>query len=155
MATIRTIFGENLLQYLVPKVMLFFAIASKFWRAKVTRAPGAMFIALRCALLAPRTVNNYTHVVNLLKKAIAGSVHPPSPLRLLRFACANRCEIGACQIAGGRRALVGYAKLPYGMFACWKCTKSHSAAAYGSSFSILHSHARGNFASSSNSVSLH
>ena len=102
-------------------------------------------LALRCSLLAPRTRNNYYHVVNLLEKAAAGQVHPPSPLRILRFAVANRCEIETCRgqmpqtyskydskrcreiyinMRGRARGIVKNASLKYGIFACWSCMQS-------------------------------
>ena len=104
-----------------------------------------MLLAIRCALLAPRTRNNYTHVVNLLEKVAAGQVHPPSALRILRFAVANRCELATCRgqapqthcnydfrrgrdscrvTRGHARGLVKGASLEYGIFACWECIRS-------------------------------
>jgi hypothetical protein len=144
-ANLEGVVAEHVAQHLQPRMVLLFAQVCKSWRAAVTTAPGALLLAMRCALLAPRTGNSYNHVVNLLVKAAAGQVYLPSPLRVLRFAVANRCELATCrgQVPGTRRkvdykqgcdtltAFRGHARglvknsiLRYGVFACWECVSS-------------------------------
>ena len=124
-ASLASVVAEFVMPCLGPQQLLLFAQVCKLWRAAVTTASGAFLRALRCAVLAARGHNNYVHVLNLFEKVQAGKVHPPSPLRLLRFACGLRCELATCRgqdAAGNRRAhsrgLVTDSQLEYGVFAC-------------------------------------
>ena len=100
-AELSHVVAEHVLPCLDAQRALLFAQVCKLWRAALTTAPRAFQLALRCALLAPRGNgtggNNYVHVLHLLEKVARGQVHPPSPLRLLRFATANRCELATCK----------------------------------------------------------
>ena len=93
-AELAHVMAEYVLPCLDAQRALIFAQVCKLWRAALTTAPEAFRLALRCALLAPRGdgigSNNYFEVLNLLDMVARGQIHPPSPLRLLRFATANR-----------------------------------------------------------------
>ena len=111
-AELSHVVAEYVLPCLDAQKALIFAQVCKLWRAALTTAPEAFRLALRCALLAPRGDgtggNNYFHVLHLLDKVARGQIYPPSPLRLLRFATANRCELATCksQTATERRVRV-------------------------------------------------
>ena len=93
-AELAHVMAEYVLPCLDAQRALIFAQVCKLWRAALTTAPEAFRLALRCALLAPRgdgiCGENYFHVLDLLDMVARGQVHPPSPLRLLRFAAAKR-----------------------------------------------------------------
>ena len=141
-AELAHVMAEYVLPCLDAQRALIFAQVCKLWRAALTTAPEAFRLALRCALLAPRGdgkgSHNYFEVLNLLDMVARGQIHPPSPLRLLRFATANRCELATCksQTATERRVRVYVSQQnrfvqmatnlrhQHGIFACWDCTQS-------------------------------
>lgn len=64
--------------------------------------------------------NTRKSMIELSKLMSANSIHPPSPLRLLRIALGKRCEFCQCR----HNTLAAWS---FGMFACWRCVSERGS----------------------------
>lgn len=75
------------------------------------------------AVLARGTSTGLANVQNTIKLLRARSIFPPSPLRLLRLACARKCENRFCTASARPKC----AREEFGLFWCWPCNRDGGA----------------------------
>jgi hypothetical protein len=110
----------ELFKTLDPRSLLWLATCSKTLRALFDEHMDAP-AALRCVLLGGGSktgIANVRAVIALLRKK---QIFTPSPLRLLRLACAKNCERPGCATGATAKQV----REEYGVFFCWPCVVEH------------------------------
>jgi hypothetical protein len=107
---------ELAMQYLPLRDLFAMTLVSRGSRTLITTD-----VVVRAAYMRTGDRNNTRKSMNELSKLMsANSIHPPSPLRLLRIALGKRCEFCQCH----HNTLAAWS---FGMFACWKCVSERGS----------------------------
>ena len=100
---------EQHIQFLPPKSLMNVALTCKSLLSRVTTT-----MVVRSALIhGDNAKKTFEELYKLMKNH---SIHPPSPLRLLRLANGRKCEF-CCK----KNVLSLYQDMNIGAFSCWQC----------------------------------
>ena len=113
-----------IMSFLAPRELFNLVFLSPFLMEHLTTE-----IVVRAALFrGGRAKKSFEELYRLI---VQRSIHPPSPLRLLRIACATKCEVCLNTVVYRFNNKVKYVRKGFAINCCWRCaTKRRKSKAF-------------------------
>lgn len=106
---------EIIMSFLAPRELFKLVFLSPFLMSRVTTE-----MVVRAALFrGGRAKKSFEELYRLI---VQRAIHPPSPLRLLRIACATKCEVCLNTVVYRFNNKVNFVRKGFAINSCWRCT---------------------------------